>query len=72
MSIAGKARRKAMHMSRVNALQTFKTLARRFHDALFEYSNEANWAIKDDQFIWVGKGSGPQGAQVALKGQYNG
>ncbi len=38
-----------MHMNRLIALQKYKTLARRFHDVLFEYGNEANWVVKDDQ-----------------------
>ncbi len=69
MSTAGKFRRKATHQHEQLALRTFKGLAHCFHDALFHYSNEANWAEKDGRSIWIGEGSGPQIAQVALKGQ---
>lgn len=67
MSRAGKAIRQATRTNQLVALQIYRRLAHRYHDALFHYSNEANWAEKDGQSIWIGEGPGPKGAQDALK-----
>lgn len=71
MSRAGKAIRQAKRTNQLVALQIYKGLAHRYHDALFNYNNEANWADKDGQSVWVGEGAGPKGAQDALRSSTN-
>lgn len=67
MSIAGKAKRQAQRQHEQLALRTFRDLARKFHDALYFYSQESNWVMDDSlNAIWVGQGKGPDLAQNAL------
>ncbi len=70
MSRSGKVKRKATHYHEQLALHTFRSLAKRFHDALYHYASESNWALAANGTpIWIGQGSGPAVAQEALKGQ---